>query len=163
MKLGVLADSHDNVPMVEAAVRRFTELGVELVIHAGDFVAPFAVAPLEALSCPVVAVFGNNDGERVGLANRFAAGIGEVHPILAEVEAGGRRIAAMHYPEMADAIAPGGTFDLVIYGHTHVVEIRPGRSLVLNPGEAGGWLTGLATAAVVDLTSLDVEILELRP
>ncbi len=104
MKLGVMADSHDNVPMVRRAVELFNRRGVDLVIHAGDFVAPFAVAPLAGLDCRVVAVFGNNDGERVVLAKKFEA-IGEVHPNLAETELGGRRIAAMHYPELAEPIA----------------------------------------------------------
>ena len=60
MKLGVMADSHDNVPMVRRAVELFNRRQVDLVIHAGDFVAPFAIAPLADLDCRVVAVFGNN-------------------------------------------------------------------------------------------------------
>ena len=162
MKLGILSDSHDNLPMVELAVRRFQQEELAMVIHAGDFVAPFAVAPLAALECPVVAVLGNNDGEKIGLQRKFDDGIGELHPQLADVEVGGRRIAAMHYPEMADAIAPSGLYDLVIYGHTHRVDIRPGDSLVINPGEVGGWITGRSTVAIVELDDLSVEIVDLR-
>lgn len=160
MKLGVMADSHDNLPMVKRAVELFNERGVDLVIHAGDFIAPFAVAPLAGLDCKVVAVFGNNDGERVVLAEKFKA-FGEVHPNLAEVELAGRRIAAMHYPELAEPIAAGGRFDLVIYGHTHEIDVRPGQPTVLNPGEAGGWLTGRSTVAVVELENMEVEIVDL--
>ena len=160
MKLGVMADSHDNVPKIVDAVEIFNVKGAELVIHAGDFVAPFAVAPLADLRCKVVAVFGNNDGERVGLAKRFE-GIGEIHPNLAEVEVFGHRIAAMHYPELAEPIAEGGQYDLVIYGHTHEVDVRHGKSILLNPGEAGGWVTGRSTVAVVDLETMEVEIVDL--
>ncbi len=168
MKLGVMADSHDNVPMVRRAVELFRRREVDLVIHAGDFVAPFAVAPLAELDCRVVAVFGNNDGERVVLAKKFEA-IGEVHPNLAEAELGGRRIAAMHYPELAVPIAASGLYDLVIYGHTHEIDVRrvetaaPERpvTVVLNPGEIGGWLTGRSTAAVVELEEMEVEIVDL--
>ncbi len=162
MKLGVMADSHDNVPMVRRAVELFNQRGVDLVIHAGDFVAPFAVAPLADLDCRVVAVFGNNDGERVVLAKKLEA-IGEVHPNLAEVELGGKRIAAMHYPELAEPIAASGIYDLVIYGHTHEIDLRPGATTVLNPGEVGGWLSGRSTVAVVDLEGLNVEIVDLEP
>ena len=161
MKLGVMADSHDNVPKVRQAVQLFNDRGVDLVIHAGDFVSPFAVVPLGELACRVVAVFGNNDGERVGLAGKFDAIGGEVHPNLAEVELGGRRIAAMHYPELALPITESASFDLVIYGHTHEIDVRQGKSLLLNPGETGGWLSGRCTVAVVDLETMDAEIVDL--
>ena len=46
MKIGVFSDSHDNVPMVKKAVELFNNEGVELVIHAGDFIAPFVVAAM---------------------------------------------------------------------------------------------------------------------
>jgi len=160
MKIGVLSDSHDNVPKVEAAVALFTEAGVELAIHAGDFVSPFAVAPLAHLDRRVVAVFGNNDGERVVLAKKFET-LGEVHPNVAEVEVGGRKIAVTHYPEIAEPLARAGDHDLVVYGHTHEIDLRREKSLLLNPGEAGGWLTGRCTVAVVELESLEVEIRDL--
>ena len=171
MKLGVMADSHDNVPMVRRAVELFNRRGVDLVIHAGDFVAPFAVAPLADLDCRVLAVFGNNDGERVVLAKKFQA-IGEVHPNLVDTNLGGRRIAAVHYPELAEPISGAGLYHLVIYGHTHEIDVRTvvqegsrraiGTTEYLNPGEVGGWLTGRSTVAVVELESMEVEIVDLE-
>ena len=162
MKLGVMADSHDNVPMVRRAVEVFRQHGVDLVIHAGDFVAPFAVAPLAELTCPVKAVLGNNDGERLGLEKRFEAMGAELAPHLLDTELGGRRIAAVHYPELADALADGERYDLVIYGHTHEIDVRAEGALVLNPGETGGWRTERSTVAVVELADLAIEILDLR-
>jgi putative phosphoesterase len=160
MKIGVLSDSHDNVPMVKKAVELFNSEGVELVIHAGDFIAPFVVAAMGDLKCRVVGVFGNNDGERIGLAARFAE-VGEVHPNLASVEVGGRKIAAMHYPELAEPIAKSGEYDVVIYGHTHEIDVRKEGVLIVNPGETSGWTTGRSTVAIVDLDSLEAEIRDL--
>lgn len=160
MKIGVMADSHDNVPRIEQAVALFNRRRVELVIHAGDFVSPFALWPFAELRCPLLGVFGNNDGERVGLSRAFDK-LGEVHPNLATTELAGRRIAAVHYPELAEPLTAGDVYDLVIYGHTHKVDLRPGPPVLLNPGEAGGWLSGKATVAIVDLPSLEVEIAEL--
>jgi len=157
MKLGVMSDSHDNMPNIKCAVARFNELGVHLVVHAGDFIAPFAIDPLADLNCRVVGVFGNNDGERVILAQRFET-IGEVHPNLASVSLGGKRIAVMHYPELAIPIAKSGDYDVVVYGHTHKIDIRKEKALLLNPGETGGWTTGKATIAVVDLERLEATI-----
>ena len=163
VKIGVLSDSHDNVPQIERAVDLFIREQVELVIHAGDFIAPFAVPPLAKLGCPVVAVFGNNDGERIGLAQRFADIGTKVEPKMASTAVGDVRIAVVHEPEPVAALAASGLFDLVVYGHTHVIEVRAGVCLVLNPGETGGWTTGKATVALVsgEKGALAVEIREL--
>lgn len=160
MLIGVMADSHDNVPKIEAAVSLFNQHQVEHVLHAGDFVAPFAIDPLRGLDCPVLSVFGNNDGERLGLAARIRE-IGEVHAYLATATLADRRIAVVHYPELAEPLAKSGAFDLVVYGHTHRVDQRQDHGLLLNPGETGGWLTGCSTVAVVDLTALQVQLHEL--
>jgi putative phosphoesterase len=159
MKIGVMADSHDNVPALRAAVAAFRQRAVERVVHAGDFVSPFALEPLAELGCPVHGVFGNNDGERVVLA-RFRR-LGDVQPNLAELRLAGRRVAVVHYPELAIPLAASDRFDLVVYGHTHRIDERRERALLLNPGELGGRLTGRKTAAVVDLESLAIEILDL--
>ncbi len=160
MKLGVMSDSHDNIPNVKRAVALFNEIGVELVVHAGDFIAPFAIDPLADLNCRVVGVFGNNDGERVVLVKKFEA-IGEVHPNLASTSLGDKTIAVMHYPELAIPIAKSGEYDIVVYGHTHKIDIQKDSSLLLNPGETGGWTTGKATVAVVDIKTLEATIHEL--
>ena len=160
MKIGVMSDSHDNVPMINKAVELFNNEGVELVVHAGDFIAPFAIAAMSNLTCRVVGVFGNNDGERLMVAKRFEE-IGEIHPNLANVEISGRKIAAVHYPELAEPIGKSGEYDVVIYGHTHQIDVRREESLLLNPGETGGWTTGKCTVAVVDLETLDAQIHEL--
>ena len=160
MLIGVMADSHDNVPKIEAAVSLFNQRQVQHVLHAGDFVAPFAIDPLRGLGCPVLSVFGNNDGERLGLAARIRE-IGEVHAYLATATLADRRIAVVHYPELAEPLAESGAYDLVVYGHTHRVDQRHDNGLLLNPGETGGWLTGCSTVALVDLTTLQVQLHEL--
>lgn len=161
MLIGVMADSHDNVPMVEAAVELFNQAKVQHVLHAGDFVAPFAIDPLRQLACPVLSVFGNNDGERLGLVARIRE-VGEVHSHLAAITLADRHIAVVHYPELAEPLARSGTYDLVVYGHTHRVDQRRDNGLLLNPGETGGWLTGCSTVAIVDLDNLQVRLHELH-
>ena len=154
MIIGVMADSHDNVAKIEAAVEIFSGRSVSYVLHAGDFVAPFAIKPLRALDCPLLSVFGNNDGERVGLKAQIDQ-IGSVHDYLATADIGGRSIAMVHYPELATPLARSGDFDLVVFGHTHRVEHRQDQALLLNPGEVGAWLTGAATIAIVDLEGMN--------
>lgn len=160
MKIGVMADSHDHVPRIRQAVELFNEERVGLVIHAGDFVSPFAVKPLKDLKSRVLAVFGNNDGELLGVAAQFV-GVGELHPRIATAALGGRRIAVVHYPELAEPLGRSGDYDIVVYGHTHEVEERLEKGLLLNPGEVCGWLSGRSTVALVDLETMRVDIREL--
>ncbi|HDZ14270.1 MAG TPA: YfcE family phosphodiesterase, partial [Pricia sp.] len=36
MKIGIVADSHDNVPAIKKAVEYFNKSNISFVIHAGD-------------------------------------------------------------------------------------------------------------------------------
>ena len=159
--IGILSDSHDNLTRVRQAVRLFNDAGCTMVIHAGDFVAPFTVDELRNLRAPVKAVFGNCDGEKAGLARAFQ-GIGEIGDGPLAFGHAGLRFAVVHLDSSAATQAASGLFDLVIFGHTHrpLVESRDG-VLLINPGEAGGWLRGKSTVALLDPAALTVDIITL--
>jgi putative phosphoesterase len=162
MKLGLLSDSHDNLPALRAAARTFQEAGVAHVIHAGDFVAPFSLPPLRDIGVPVTAVYGNNDGERVFLARRFAEFGWDLEPKFAFPVFGTVRVAVHHEPEPVEALAASGMYDIVVYGHTHALEVRrQGEVWVINPGEVGGWLTGRHTIVIVDLETVTPSVVDL--
>ena len=166
MLIGVLADSHDNVPMIAKAVERFNGAGCEIVLHAGDLVAPFSVAVLGKLSCPWKAVYGNNDGEKVGLKLKAAGLGGSIQEPPLMVEAGGRRVLVLHDCQDAATEAKAYSAEVVIYGHSHQVSVEhPGGTgnppLLLNPGECGGWLSGECTTALLDTDTLEVQIIDL--
>lgn len=160
MRLGLLADSHDHLDNLRRAVEELRRREVTQVLHAGDFVAPFTIPIMAELGCPVFGVFGNNDGERVGLARRFES-IGEVRERPAEWKLGEHRVLLQHEPVALDALAQTDNYRCVVYGHTHQVDIREGKTLVINPGEVCGWVNGRATCAVVDLATLKVELIDL--
>lgn len=162
MRIGVLSDTHDHLGYLRRAVDALNDLQVELVLHAGDYVAPFVVNELARLRCRVQGIFGNNDGERLGLARRLSeVGQVQVQPLFLEVA--GTRIAMVHEPEPVEAFARSGLYDLVIYGHTHRQELRTvGECLILNPGEVCGWLTDQPTCAIVTLPERHIEIISLR-
>ncbi len=162
MKLGIMSDTHDNLRMIDKAVQLFTAEGVEAVLHAGDFIAPFSVRRLlGGLKVPLYGVFGNNDGERVQLK----ALLGDrLRPSPAVWDLGPWRVLVAHELEenVGRALAASGVFRLVVFGHTHKpLHERLGEGLLVNPGECGGWLYGKATVAVVDLASLEVRFFTL--
>jgi len=158
--IGVLSDTHDNLGNLRRFLALFRERGVGLVLHAGDFVSPFTAEPFRETGLRLIGVFGNNDGDKLYLTERYR-GVGELFAGPHELELAGRKILLMHEPRALEALVASGRYDLVVYGHTHRAEIREGWPLVVNPGEAGGWLTGQATCALVDLSALRAELLSL--
>lgn len=156
--VGILSDSHDNLDRVRVAVRLFNAAGCDLVIHAGDFVAPFTADELRNLRAPVKAVFGNCDGEKAGLSQAFQ-GLGEIREAPLSFSHAGLRFAVVHFDSAAFVQAASGLFEIVVFGHTHrpLVELRDG-VLLVNPGEAGGWLRGKSTVALLDPTARTAEI-----
>ncbi len=160
MLVGLLSDTHDNIDRIKEAVEVFNQKGVSLVIHAGDYTSPFSLIPLlEGLKSEFVGIFGNNDGDRLLLNDRSG---GRIKRQPCKFEHGGRRIVVMHEPDLVEELADSGHFDLVVYGHTHRAKVQKVRdTLIINPGEAGHWLYGKATVAVVDLETMDAEIINL--
>jgi uncharacterized protein len=159
--IGLLSDTHDNLTRVRAAVRLFNDAGCDLIIHAGDFVAPFTADELRNLRAPVKAVYGNCDGERAGLARAFQ-GLGEIADGPLAFSHAGLRFAVVHFDSAAETQAASGRFDVVVFGHTHrpLVEVRDG-VLLVNPGEASGWLRGEATVALLDPAARTADIIPL--
>jgi uncharacterized protein len=165
VRIGILSDTHDNLPMVDRAVARLAALSPGIVLHAGDFVSPFVIPRLAALPCPCLGVFGNNDGDRGLLAVRAReSGRVEIHGSFMARLLDGRSVALIHghEPGVLEEIAGTGIFDLVVHGHTHRPAVtRTGRTLLVNPGEACGYLTGTGTVAVLETGTMEAEILEL--
>ena len=161
MKLGIIADSHDNMDLLEEAVDLFVRENVDLVLHAGDFMSPITADPLSELQAELVGVFGNNDGDRLFLRRRFEEkGVGRIERGPYRLELGGRTVLLMHEPRLLEVMESSPVPDLIVYGHTHEVDVRDGKPLVINPGEVGGWLTGRSTVGLVDLGEMEAEIRE---
>ncbi len=170
MLVGVVSDSHDNVWAVERAARLLVKRGVEIVLHLGDIVAPFTLRKFhEAGVKKLIAVFGNNCGERPGLL-RAAESLGySISDWPRQLELDGRRIVMVHGSgppgdtvKLVEALARGAGVDAVLYGHTHQVDVRRvDDTLILNPGELCGCLTGRKTIALLNTSNMSVEVLYL--
>lgn len=165
MLIGLIADSHDNLQLIDKAVKVLNEKNVELVLHVGDFVSPFVVSKLKDLHCRVIGVFGNNDGDRELLKKRFNETSNcTIYDCFAQVKIEGYKIAMMHgnEPELLNVIVDSGYFNAVIYGHSHKLSIeRKGKTLNVNPGELCGYLTGKATIALLDTIRDEATIIDI--
>ncbi len=156
MKIGIISDSHDHKENIIKAVECFNGEFVDLVIHAGDIVAPFTISEFKNLNSKMTAVFGNNDGERLGLSKVFDI---QVPPI--ELTLDDKKFIVMHEPLNLNALKKCNYYNVIIYGHSHNPVIEKGETIVINPGESCAWLTGKATVAILDTISMATKIIEL--
>jgi putative phosphoesterase len=137
----------------------FNDAEVDLVVHAGDYVSPFSLKPFFALESDFLGVWGNNDGDKIALQD-MAQGKIEDSPYIETY--GQKKILIGHNLETLEALIASQEFYLIIYGHTHKPEIRrTGKTLIVNPGECGGWVEGKSTIALADLETQEAEIIEL--
>ena len=159
-KLGILSDTHDHLDRIRAAVVLLETNGAEGLLHLGDFIAPFALKLVLQFHGPVYAIFGNNDGEKRGLKKLF----GELRDGPHVFEIGGRKIGVAHSVEEIPA-EYRAICDAIMYGHSHERVLKPRvglQPLELNPGEGCGWLTGKPSCAILNLESMNAEILEIQ-
>ncbi|MEK9171104.1 MAG: metallophosphoesterase family protein [Patescibacteria group bacterium] len=71
MKIAIMADSHDVWDNLEKAVARANKEKCELLLFAGDFIAPPGIPILEKFNGKIKFVWGNNEGEKVGLTRKM--------------------------------------------------------------------------------------------
>jgi len=158
MLIALMSDSHDNMPALHRAVQFCNDRHVDHVLHAGDLVAPFVNRALKNLKAPITIVFGNNDGERHGLRTMFE---GKIFDPPHELTLDGKRVLMLHAPILLETLRQSKKYDLILYGHLHEIEVSEEPTLVVNPGEVGGWLSGKSTLALWNTDSNEVQIVEI--
>ncbi|MCK9151426.1 metallophosphoesterase [Methanobacterium alcaliphilum] len=160
-----MSDSHDNLTAIEDAVKFFNSENVDLVIHAGDLISPFTAQKFKRLKMPFEAIFGNNDGERNGLKIAFSDLC--VLEDFKDLNIRGRKIAVIHgtQSKIVDSLVYCGEYDVVVRGHTHQIDVskdlRSGKTMVINPGEVCGYLSGKKTLVLLDPEDMSYELIEL--
>jgi putative phosphoesterase len=151
MRIAILSDIHDNIPKLREALSSLQN--VDALVCCGDLCSPFIIKELgQGFSGPIHIVFGNNDGDRY----RISDGAKKyphiaIHGEFVELELGGRSFAVNHFDSLGRAMAGSHDYDVVCFGHNHQIEItRQGGTVVINPGEVYGLLTGQSTYVVYD-------------
>ncbi len=159
MIIGIISDTHDHMDNLKKAMEVFKSQKIEHMIHAGDFTSPFTWRVVKDFKGGFTGIFGNNDGERVLLKRLYQDRI-YTQPYKFSLH--NRRIVVMHEPDVIDALADSGHFDLIIFGHTHEPIIKKiNNTLIINPGEACGWLYGKPTVAIANLETMEAEIVSI--
>jgi putative phosphoesterase len=157
MLIGIMSDSHDHLEAIGLAVDFFNQNNVDLVIHAGDLISPFTAFEFKRLKMPFEAIYGNNDGEREGLKTAFQ----ELCNLedFKEIDADGRKIGVIHgtNQKLVDALAGGGYYDVLIRGHNHQLDVYSDKTMIINPGETCGYLSGKRSVILLSTEDLNFE------
>jgi putative phosphoesterase len=163
MMIGAMADTHDRLDAVDEAISFFNSQEVTDVLHAGDLVSPFVAPLFSRLKAKLHFVWGNNEGDHEFIKVRFAD-IG-ISPLgdFAALQLGGKKVALLHgtHQEIVDSLIESGAYDLIVRGHSHRAEVIEGETLLVNPGEVCGYLTGRQTVALIDLDKMQAQIVDL--
>lgn len=162
MIVGLMADSHDRIPAVAELLRQMRDRGATMVLHAGDYVSPLVLKPFEDLHMTLAGVFGRNDGDPQALLSRAGLGFGlELFESPHSFEVSGNQILLVH--DIAEVQKRSvSSHSVVVHGFAHQQSMQSrADTLLVNPGEACGWLHGSPGAAVLDLDTKQVQFLTL--
>lgn len=140
MKVAVMSDSHDRIDHLEWAIEICHARKVQRIFHCGDLISPFMILTLSKFKGPVELIFGNNRGD-IFLLCKLLRDYPQItlHGEEAFLEIDGFNIAMVHYPKLAERLAPSDVFDYIFCGHTHKFKVwEIGKTLLINPGELMG-------------------------
>ena len=151
MRVGLVSDTHG---LFEPRLRDLFG-GCDLILHAGDIVAPAILGELARIA-PVRAVRGNNDIDPAfeALPEVATVPLGKIAAVLVH------RVGTpdLDLPVRRAVARSGGR--VVVYGHSH----RPGVALVgalllVNPGAAGPRRFSLPrSAGILDVDGTRIEV-----
>lgn len=141
MIVAVMSDSHDNIWNLRKAKEFIKQEGAGMIIHCGDFVAPFVLKELDEAGIPVHCVFGNNDGDQYLITKLSMTTLSNItlHGLVGEVDINGFNIGFTHQGIVGEGLASGGNYKMVCFGHSHEYLLKNiGSTILLNPGEIMG-------------------------
>ena len=141
MIIAIMSDSHDNIWNLRKALDIVMQREVEMIIHCGDFVAPFMLKELDSATIPVHGVFGNNDGDQYLLTKLSLTDLSHItlHGIVGSIDADGKKIGFTHREIIGHGLVFSNEYKMVCIGHSHEhMQKQIGETILLNPGEIMG-------------------------
>ncbi len=162
MKIGIIADTHDNIDNLKAALTTLQAEGVTTILHCGDVCGPHMIRALVGFDVWIVQ--GNMDGDsRLTVAVEATLGQGRL-AWLQQLALDGTSVAMLHgdNAEALQNLIASGEYAYVIHGHTHKRRDQTvGRTRVINPGALGGRRQQWYSFCTLDLTTGEARFFEL--
>lgn len=160
MKIGIISDTHEEIEKVEKVINILKEKGCSELIHCGDLCAPFMIEEIAKFKGKVHCILGNVGDEWMTSEKARKFSVNYQRDLL-ELEIDGKKIAVHHYPQIAEALAKTGKYNVVFYGHNHIPKKEKlGNCWLVNPGEILGW-KGKPKFAIYDTELNEIKYFEL--
>ena len=158
MKIVIISDTHDNKnKLIEFISFANENIKADMLIHCGDFSAPFMLTELAKFNGDVHCVFGNTNDKFASTQVATKEGI-NLHGDLANLEIDSKKIGVIHNNILGNLLAKSGEFDIVFYGHNHIQKKeKVEKTLLVNPGSMTSY-NNIATYAIYDTDTNEVEL-----
>ena len=157
--IGIISDTHENIPNILEAVKVFQKHKADLVIHLGDIIAPATIRFFKGLNMKFIK--GNCDGDLPNIIKKAQEIHGEYLGEFAVLDIKGKKIAALHgisQPEI-DALVKSQQYDYLLRGHNHrKQDEKIGKTRIINPG--AHYYQSENTIVLLDVEKDQVEFVE---
>ncbi len=166
MIIAIISDVHENFHNLVLFLKKVQKYDAQKIIFLGDFMNNGIAKILASSDIPVIAIWGNNDGDKVAitktaLSKQSNMTIGFDTYDFLEIDK--KKIFITHYPLLVKPMAKSGEFDAVFYGHDHKKNIdKINNCIIVNPGEISAHKTGNSSFAIYNTKTNDVEIIEMK-
>jgi uncharacterized protein len=149
MKIGIIADLHDNLRHLEIVRSELLHHRIDLLVFCGDFDMPFSMRGFIDFNLPIKAVLGNGDPDiqkfqyqlqNLSVLKKIDLNISHRFQ---DIMIDGCRIAVSHGDDenLNKVIIESQLFDVFCLGHNHQPSIiKEGKTTVINPGSLVGWV-----------------------
>ncbi len=153
MRIGLLSDSHNNLPNLRAALEILRQAKISEIIHCGDLTE--LETALQLVEFKITYVYGNGDW----MANQVHDALLSFNPEnfsgpSFQGRIGNVKVAAVHghQSSLLEEVITCGEFAYVFHGHSHLRrDVRIGQTRVINPGALGGLHREERSLAILDL------------
>lgn len=153
MLIAIISDAHNNLVNLEKVLNYCREKDIETIICCGDLASPETLDFLnDNFSGTIHYTFGNMDNDQLRdleftekYKNTF------IYKKIGETTIENKKIAFVHYPNVAKHLSETGKYTHVFYGHTHKPWTETiNNCVMLNPGNVAGEIY-LPTFAIWDI------------
>jgi uncharacterized protein len=141
MLIAIISDIHNNETNLKKVLDYCTRENIQTIICCGDLASMEMLDFLNAtFSGDIYYSFGNmEDGHLKNYDFEEKYKNTYVFKKFGETEITNKRIAFVHYPDVAKELCQTGKYDFVFYGHTHKPWVEKiNNCSMLNPGNVAG-------------------------
>jgi len=159
MIIGLISDTHDNISNILKAKEIFRQKKVELIIHAGDIIAPKTVEFFQGIKTWFVK--GNCDGDTENIDFKAEKVGGKYLGDVGSFDIGEKEFCVYHGTdkEMLRKLIQSKKYDYIITGHTHdIMDFKEGKTRVINPG--AHYYMSQNSIAILDTEKDSVEFID---